>query len=390
MRHPWARRVWHSRDVGCAAVLAAGATYELLGEPITPPGYVGNVWVDAALTAAVVVASLVRRRRPLLFVAVVTIATTGLWWEVRGEGELPFIAYTGYLLAAYTLGAHLPRSEALAAGGLALALWGIPDVIDARAGLPSVHQDVGFYILCALALGAGLGIAALRDQSATLRSALAEVERGRARREEMAAAEERRRIARDMHDVLTHSMSAVAVQAGALRLRAERERVPPDVTAGLSSVEALARDAMDELRRMLGALRERDHAAPSAPTPALTDLPELVESLQHTGITVTLGETGTPRPVPPGISLAGYRVVQEGLTNALRHGSGTTTVTVDVHYGERALTIEVRDDGAATTAPHEGHGLAGMQERVALYGGTLAAGPDTGGWTVRAELPVPA
>jgi signal transduction histidine kinase len=217
------------------------------------------------------------------------------------------------------------------------------------------------------------------------RAQIAERERDVAARE--AVVEERARIARELHDVIAHHVSMIVVQAGAER------RVLGDSNAStrevLETVEQSGRGALTEMRRLLGMLRG-DASEPLAPQPGLDDVPILVGQLREAGLPVELQIDGEPRELPVGIELSAYRIVQEALTNALKH-AGNARATVHVGYGSDVLDLEIADDGAGapTRASGGGHGLVGMRERVALYGGRLDASHRAGGgFVVRVKLPI--
>ena len=199
--------------------------------------------------------------------------------------------------------------------------------------------------------------------------------------------EERARIARELHDAIAHNVSMMVVQAGA-----ERRVLEPssDSTRDvLETIEKIGRGALTEMRRMVGMLRS-DASDPLAPQPGLGDLPTLVAQVREAGLPVELELEGEPRELPVGIGLSAYRIVQEALTNALKH-AGEAHATVRVRYGADALELEIVDDGPGGHAPvaSGGHGLAGMRERVALYGGRLDAGRrPSGGFAVRVLLPI--
>lgn len=375
--------VWRYRDVLVAAVLGTVALWEALVSPLTQPGYVGNPVVDAAATVLIVVSAVVRRTHPVGFAIAVTVGTTMLWVGSRGQSDLPFIGYSSYMLASYTLGAHLARREALLAGLLTFAAWGVVDVIDARDGLPSIHQDYGFYVLVGLALAAGAGMRHLREQSSALQQALVELAQERAAAEAAAALEERHRIARDMHDVLTHTVSAVAVQAGALRLR-----LPAGTESeAVEALESASREALLELRQLLGVLR--DDVRQLDPAPGLDDLEQLTAPLAATGIDVTVERKGPTTEVPAGTALAVYRLVQESLTNIGKHGSARH-VAIDIARIGSCLSVTVTNDGPATRSWLPGHGITGMRERVMAHGGELEVGPlpEGDGWRVHGKLPL--
>jgi signal transduction histidine kinase len=201
-----------------------------------------------------------------------------------------------------------------------------------------------------------------------------------------AAEAERRRIARELHDVVAHSVSVMVVQAGAARkVLAEK---PDTAEQSLRNVESVGHEAMAELRRLLGVLGENGSDAPLQPQPTINDLKMLVERVRDSGLPVEVTVEGEPRPLPAGVDVAAYRIVQEALTNALKYADGARTL-VAVRYQPDAVEVEVADEGrSATPALGIGRGLLGMRERVALFGGTIDAGKrPEGGYVVRAHLP---
>lgn len=217
---------------------------------------------------------------------------------------------------------------------------------------------------------------------------------------EAALAAERSRIAADLHDVVTHNVSVMIVQAGAARKILSSS--PADAEDALLAAEATGREAMTELRNLLGLLSPRADGRQAAgdsaltPQPGLDELDTLIGRVSSAGLPAELRVTGEPRPLPPGADLAAYRAVQEGLTNVLRH-AGQATAMVAIDWGED-LVITVTDDGglepgdagAGTADGTQGRGLLGLRERLALYGGMLAAGPRPGGgWRLRAVVPAP-
>jgi signal transduction histidine kinase len=217
------------------------------------------------------------------------------------------------------------------------------------------------------------------------RAQIAERERDLVARE--AVIEERARIARELHDVIAHHVSMIVLQAGAER------RVLDGANAStrevLETVERTGRSALTEMRRLLGMLRG-DANEPLMPQPGLTDVPALVRQLREAGLSVELHVEGERRELPVGIELSAYRIVQEALMNALKH-AGEASASVDIRYGSDSLELEIADDGTGASAPVSsgGHGLVGMRERVALYGGRLDAGRrPSGGFVVRVLLPI--
>jgi signal transduction histidine kinase len=205
---------------------------------------------------------------------------------------------------------------------------------------------------------------------------------------EQAATQERARIARELHDVVAHHVSMVAVQAETARLTTPG--MPPEGQARLAAIGDTARDALTEMRRLLGVLRtDAGGDAERAPQPGLDRLDELLDGAREAGTSVRLTVRGDAVGLSPGVDLTAYRLVQEALTNARRHAPGAE-VEVEVHYGEDAVRLRVRDSGPGPAgSPHGGHGLVGMHERVAMVGGRLRVGPgDGGGFVVEAELPI--
>jgi signal transduction histidine kinase len=250
-----------------------------------------------------------------------------------------------------------------------------------------------------LNLVAGLGVCvaglATRERSARLR----QVERERELASRVAVADERARIARELHDVIAHSVSVMVVQAGAARRLLDRPgtQAPQGlVGAGrageaMREVEGSGRDALTELRRLLGVLAERPDELVLAPQPGLGQLEALVGRIDAAGVPVEVRIVGTPRPLPPGLDLTAYRVVQEALTNVIKHAAGARTEVL-VEYGDRDLRLAVVDGGGSAGpagATGARRGLLGMQERVAAYGGDVEAGAlPEGGFAVRARLPL--
>ena len=229
---------------------------------------------------------------------------------------------------------------------------------------------------------------AVQHRAAVAAAEVAEARLAQEDQERQAAAElalERTRLARELHDVVTHSLSVVVVQAGALRLES-----PPEQAERLAAIEDTARSALAEMRRLLGVLRG-EPAGDLSPQPGLDQLSALVEPLRATGLEVAVEVTGSPRPLPPGLGLAAYRVVQESVTNVLNHAAAhSVTVGLDWHCDR--LVVTVTDDGVPADGPggrDGGRGLLGLTERVALYGGSLRHGPGARrGYEVRAELPL--
>jgi signal transduction histidine kinase len=261
----------------------------------------------------------------------------------------------------------------------------------ANAVVPLGHQRGPWPSLALLALVAGALL--LGDADRQRRQVVAERDASRRAMvvslRERAAMEERARIARELHDIVAHSLSMIAIQADTTRLTTEG--LPEEGRGRVAAIGDTARGALTEMRRLLGVLRTDAGAlVEHEPQPRLDRLDELVDAARSAGGRVQLTISGQVRPVPPGVDLSAYRIVQEALTNALRHAAGAA-VEVRLGYEPDRLRIQVCDDGPGRREGHEGHGLLGMRERVALLGGTLHVGPGAvgGGVTVEADLPLP-
>jgi signal transduction histidine kinase len=240
----------------------------------------------------------------------------------------------------------------------------------------------------------GTTVQTRRAYLAALVDRAARAERERDQQARLAATAERARLAREMHDVVAHSLTVVVTLAEAAAVATESD--PPAARAAMGQVASTGREALTEMRRLLGVLRtepgsDLDGGAALAPVPGLDRLDVLIGSVRSAGLPVRLTVSGRSRPLPPTLDATAYRVVQEALTNVLKHAVAPTGVDVVVRWTPGEVSLAVTDDGravAATGAP--GHGLPGMRERLALFDGEVTAGPTTaGGWAVRARLPLP-
>jgi signal transduction histidine kinase len=278
------------------------------------------------------------------------------------------------LLAAFAVAAYASRTQAtvgIIAGFAAI----VGESLLAGIG------DIGFgLVLVGIAVLAGLVV---RRRGAELEQATARIDRAAA----VAAAAERQRIARELHDVVSHGVSLMVVHAGAAE--AQLRESPETAQASLRRVQLTGRDAVDDLRRMLAVLYS-DAPGEGEPQPSIDDLPALIAQVSEAGTPASLAVDGRPRGVPPGLSTSVYRVVQEALTNVRRHAPGAAAA-VTIRYAGTGVDVRVHND-AATASSHgagSGHGLRGASERAALYGGQLEAGPDdNGGWLLHATFPV--
>jgi signal transduction histidine kinase len=344
----------------------------------------------ASLVLAVVLSLLatwslaLRRHNPVAVLSVVVAAGLVLDLALGGNSGalVPQIAVAAYTMA---LGLSWRRASVIAAAA-ALSL-----IVSAAVG----HHDLGIATVVSRAAviggatAVGLYVAAHRAYIDTLQQRNLHLERERALVSQQAVAEERVRIARELHDVVAHHVSLLVVQAGGVRATLGADHPARPV---LESMAATGRQALDEMRRMLDLLRigEVGSSPGLAPQPGLSDIETLVAQTRAAGLPIELSVEGDPRPLPVGVDLSAYRIVQEALTNVIKH-AGPARVRVALRHGEHALEIEVLDNGRGNVgaARPAGHGLVGMRERVALFGGELVAGPGPrGGFSVHASLPV--
>jgi signal transduction histidine kinase len=217
------------------------------------------------------------------------------------------------------------------------------------------------------------------------------LERERDAQAQIAAAAERARIARELHDVVAHNVSVMVVQADGATYALDQD--PESARKALMAIAQTGRTALTEMRRMLGVLRSADDAGNYAPQPGIEQLGDLLEQVRSTGLPVTLTVEGVPREMPTGLALAVYRIVQESLTNTRKHGGSDVRASVALIYTDDCLLLRIVDNGRGAAAPGDGmgHGLVGMRERVSVFGGTLVTGPHVGGgYAVEAMLPFPA
>jgi signal transduction histidine kinase len=339
----------------------------------------GSDAVTAALGAVMTLPLAFRRRYPVVVALLVSIPTpvVGLFTSLH---LLFFGGLLPLLVVAYTLAARAvpPRSLALLALPLAMLVAVELEVPEFR----KIGEIVFDWLWFAVTIGIGLvvrsrSLHATRSES---RAERLETERGAVLREERA------RIARELHDVIAHSVSVIVVQAGAAEQIVEED--PEKARLALHAIRATASDALGEMRRLLGILRAAGDELSLAPQPSVAELEPLLAQARAGGLAVELRVEGTPRLLAPGIDLAAYRIVQEALTNTRRHARASRA-TVALRYAPAMLEIDIRDDGTEPASDsQDGHGLVGMRERVGLYNGALEVGRgDGGGFVVRAVLP---
>jgi signal transduction histidine kinase len=329
----------------------------------------------------------VRRRWPLP-VAVVVLVANDLLGAAAGAYGTSLAQGISWMCALYALAVWTDTRRFLV--GVAVLATGNVLAYAVPGGETTVN-DAGVFtwvpILAMVLVRGAVRGRELRAEALAARAAL--LEREHELRAHEAVAEERARIARELHDLVAHNVSVMVVQAGG-----ERHALGPDQASTrevLASIEQAGRQALVEARRLLGMLRRKDDGSELEPQPSVEHIDVLVEQIERAGLPVTLAVEGEQSPLPAGVDLCAYRIVQEGLTNALKH-AGPAHAEVVLRYAPRALDVEVRDDGrgpARANGDGTGHGLIGMRERVALYGGALETGArDGGGFAIHAHLPL--
>lgn len=361
-----------------AGALAAAGGIEAALRPELDPHL---VTIPAALLSGLALG--LRRSAPLLAAAPVSalLAAQSLAGIPVDEG-LVFLVVL--VVAVFSVAAHLPLQRAIA--GLMLVIAGVWTSVVA-GGTDTVAEDLVFSaIIVGTPWLAGRAYEGRQRRARELEERSEWLERAREADMRAALAEERARIARELHDLISHTVSVMGVQAGAAAEVLDSD--PARAREALRAIERSARESVLELRRLLDVLRQRDEEPELAPQPGLRELGGLVDQLQSTGIEVELRAGAADARLAPGIELAAYRIVQEALTNVVKHARASSVVVATRRNG-RFLEVEVTDDGTGIARERSvvGHGLIGMRERVALYGGSLEVGPrPEGGWRVRARL----
>ena len=378
-------------DLAVAAAVAVLAVVEVatVSRKAVPGERVADGFAYALVIAGSV--SLIwRRRAPIGVLAIVTAVLATFW--LRGHGAL--LAVLG-LPALYAVAAHAEHRRrawwAITVACVSLMIVASVSVFDKPDGFVYLEAvSVAAFLIAASAAGVLIRNRERIFVDTERRAAAAEADR--LAEAERAVIRERSRIAREMHDVVAHAMSVVAVQAAAGR---EIVHTNPDKAAEVfAKIETVGRESLTELRRMLGVLRETgDDAASLSPQPGIADIAAAVTRSSATGVATELVIEGRQQPLPPGVELAAFRIVQEALTNVLKHAGKSASATVRISYERNDLVVEVIDDGrgAATSLSSigTGNGLIGMRERVEIYGGKFTSGPRPGGgYAVRAILPV--
>ncbi|MFF5204531.1 sensor histidine kinase [Streptosporangium sp. NPDC000396] len=393
---PWAV------DAGLASVLAGVALTEIAVNADCAGVTVSDTWWSVAFTVAITFPLSLRRRHP--FAVMVAVGVPAAVYNVVDIPPDPYTLTFAILVAVYSVSAYARRPLAVAAAvttAAVLVLMNLPVMPDENDFADVVNQ----FVLLGGGWIAGQNTRYRRRQARLLRERAERAEREQQERGRVAILEERGRLAREIHDVIAHSVGVIAVQAGAARAVAEQR--PDRARETLATIEKVSKDTLVELRRALGALRATGQETDLRPAPGLAALDELVEKVRGAGVTVSVREQGERRDLPPGVDLSAYRVVQEALTNTVKH-SGSPTAHVTIRYGASSLEVRVTDDGGSSPARAlagvgrgsqggghvagghgtGGHGLIGMRERVAMLEGEFEAGATETGFAVRARFPL--
>lgn len=388
---------WRSFRPSTSDLVLAGA-FAVFGQVVTwgrlvdqPETFAGPRPLNAVLNLLLMVALVYRRHAPLAAVS----WAVAVYFLPHAVVPLDLPLLTGFvpfIILTASAGYYEDRRRALIAAAIAVVVVIVVTLTTPWMGsLGDAVWNLGFL----LAPWAGArGLRAREDRAAALAADLAIERASKEAALREAAADERAHIARELHDIVAHSVSMMVIQIGAARMQLQAGTT--GVVASLSEAEEAGRQTLEDLRRLLGVLRADGPVAPGSgtgpapPQPGLAALEALISPVRDAELDVEVEVVGDPVTLPAALDLTAFRIVQEALTNALRH-SGATRVTIVLAYAARSLRIEVVDDGRGrASGDRAGHGLIGIGERVALFGGTVSAGPaEGGGWRVRAELPLP-
>lgn len=371
-------------DVLVTLAVAAPASLQLVHWAREPgDGFV----VRLVLSVLLVVPVLWRRRLPLTMYAFASVVALGQWWVgVTLAADVALLVLLYAVAARYRLRVALLAAAVLEVGVvLAATRWNLAEQLD----LPWPWAILLLSAPVAVALLLGVSVRNRRQTLAALADRARHLELERDQQAALAVAAERGRIARELHDVVAHSISVMLTVSDAALVTAPRE--PERAVAALRQVSETGHQALEEMRGLLGVLRSHDDLDGRHPQPGLRRLDDLAQQVRATGLPVALSVSGPVDEVPAGPGLAVFRLVQESLTNTRKHASSPTRADVEVVVLPTEIHVDVSDDGVAVAADPDatrGLGLTGMRERVAVYGGTLSAGPGPdGGWRVSARLP---
>lgn len=351
--------------------------------------------LSLVLTLTATLPLVLRRRRPV----VVYLVALGAVVVHGAGGYSSFGPLLAMVLGLYAVAAYSPRRTAFYCLVGAVALMSLVTVTEFEE--LELAEMVGLYAVVVLAWVLGDSMRVRRDYIEAMEQRAAHLEREQDAQAQQAVVEERARIARELHDIVAHNMSVMVVQAGAARRSLDRR--PGAAAEAIGQIEETGRGALDEMRRLVGVLRRAEDQVPDGadgeplgPQPDIDDVPTLIAQCREAGLDVSYQVHGSPRQVPSGMGLVVYRIIQEALTNTMKHAGPAVHADVDLVYGRRVLAMRVVDDGRGAAAPigaagvrRGSHGLTGMAERVMLYSGKIRSGPRRGGgFSVSVSLPL--
>lgn len=369
-----------------AALAFALEIIGILGRAVNESGdfslsMLGDVPVAVYVLLAVSSIALFWRRSHPLAVLTVTLVASVVW-DLLALADGPSLAI---LISLYGVGRYVEEDRTnILAVVAAMTIVVADDILIEGEEASVVVLSLGLVLL---AWYVGRRMEGRREYLALLEERAEYLERERAAEAQRAVTAERTRIARELHDLVAHRVSMITVQAGAAQTVVSRD--PERAVRAMEAVEREGRQALEELRQVLGVLRADENQTDLVPVNGLADIDDLVADMRSAGMDVSLDNEGIPTDLPSQVDLASYRIVQEALTNVVKHGGPNPRAKVRVTSNDRHITIEVSDRGSGvSTVPGSGHGLAGMRERTTLLGGTFAAGPRSGGgFRVIARLP---
>ncbi|MFE9693566.1 sensor histidine kinase [Micromonospora sp. NPDC005806] len=377
-------------DVAVSGLVALLAVAGVVAQP--------GGWKATTVGVAMALALLFRRTHPSAVAAAV--AALALTQVLAHWGPLAYDV--GVLIALYSVVKYADRLRDGVIAGVVAAVGVVLAALQVPGPAAWWASAIWFGTVTGAVWLVGLNVRTRRLYVLSLEERATTLEREREAEARAAVAEERTRIARELHDVVAHSMAVMIVQADGVRFTIDRD--PATAREAAKVVADTGRQALEEMRRLVGVLREPSRPEPAAAPgaaaepahrrPAVVELPDLLDRFRAAGLEIAYATTGEPPALPPGLELTVYRVVQESLTNTLKHAGVGASVALDLDWSPDAVVVRAVDDGrgrpAVRPAPSGGHGLVGMRERVGVYDGSLAAGPTlAGGWRVEARLPLP-
>jgi signal transduction histidine kinase len=356
---------------------------------VAVPASIGTMPTALGVAAVIATGALVAVRRRWPLAVLLAIAAILLAEQLYGTS----LNFSGFalLIAGFTVAAETPRRTSLVVLA-AMPAYFVVAIVMYNAAHPSPFEVIASDFISAIVIFGtawlvGDSLRRRRARTAALEERAAQLERNQAEAARVAVENERALIARELHDVVAHGVSVMVIQAAAARRVMDDQ--PDEARAALATIETTGREALAEMRRLLGIVRSGEGRAPLSPQQGLANLGPLIASASAAGVVAELSIDGEQRPLAPGVDLAAYRIVQEAVTNVIKHAA-PARATIHLTYEPTALAIDVRDDGrrGGSSADGVGHGLVGMEERVRLYGGTFRAGPlPAGGFAISARIP---